>query len=148
MSDQNQLYNERNTLAIGLARAMLALGYKAGWGMDAEKIGMGWDEDWATVLYIDLPDGAQLSYHMNSDTAEAARTLPKYDGNWNGEFTGREVPSWLIHMRDVSLQKEVDKARHIVNWLRVQANSSLTAIEKDTFVEAHNAALAIVENRA
>jgi hypothetical protein len=100
MDKQDQIYNERNTLAIALARTMIALGYKAGYALDTEKIAAGWDESWATVVYIDLPDGAQISYHMNTDTAESARTLPAYEGAWDGKFTGREVPRWLNHMRD------------------------------------------------
>lgn len=108
MSDHialNQTYNERNTLMIALARTMLLLGHKAGYGIDLAKAALGWGEDWSTVVYIDLPDGCQLSYHMNNGTAAAARTLPLYPGKWDGTWLGREAPDWLIHMRDVSLQK-------------------------------------------
>lgn len=117
----NQTYNERNTLMIALARTMLLLGHKAGYGVDLPKLEMGWTEDWATVVYIDLPDGKQLSYHMNEFTAEAARTLPLYPGKWDGSFVGREVPDWLISLHDLrTSEAELALAEAVINANRPQ----------------------------
>ena len=83
----NRAYKERNTSVILSALLAAELGYKSGWGKDGNE---SWDDEWRTVVYIDLPTG-QVSWHMDPETSEIARSLlPLYKGKWNGTFASRE----------------------------------------------------------
>jgi hypothetical protein len=74
------LYIERNNLAVALAKMVLAQGGKAGTGLHHN----------TTVLYIDVPGVGQVSYHLLGDDAALAADLPIYEGGWDKTFTGRE----------------------------------------------------------
>lgn len=88
----NRAYSERNRLAIGMAMAVVAAGGSAGWAVDPDWESKGWEFDWSVVVYIDLPSGEQISYHMAPEqAAQAQDLLPAYTGEWNGKFTGREA---------------------------------------------------------
>lgn len=88
------VYTQRNTLAIAFADLATKLGWPAGWGTD--ELSEGWDKSWKRVVYVQLPSGKQLSWHMNPATeAWAHSVLRKYDGQWDGTFHGREAPDWL-----------------------------------------------------
>jgi hypothetical protein len=81
-----EIYTQRNNCAIAFAKAAVAAGWKAGRGIDSAAL----DEAWAHVVYIDLPDGRQVSYHINPDQVHMLNSLPVYDGQWDGTFVGRE----------------------------------------------------------
>lgn len=90
-------YADRNRLAIAFAKAAVCAGWEAGYAMDADK--PHWDEEWRHVVYVSLPTGEQVSWHMSPTEAPLARELPHYAKPWNGEFLGRTMywPS-LIHV--------------------------------------------------
>lgn len=96
----NQVYTERNNAVIAMAAFALAAGCEAGWALDPNWREKGWDVEWATVVYVRLPDGSQVSYHMAPAEAETARALlPKFTGTWDGTFIGRE-PQWPLRLRE------------------------------------------------
>lgn len=81
MSDRmNEVYDQRNLLAIALAQLVPGSGV----GLDTET--KGWDDSWRTVVYLHLPRG-QVSFHMSPQHAELAQmNLPTYDGRWDSTF--------------------------------------------------------------
>lgn len=88
-------YNERNALAIAFTRAAVMLGWNAGVGIDETKLE--WDDNWRYVLYVDLPNGKQVSWHLNPTAADVlvkdVNDLSLYTGKWSGDFHGRD-PKW------------------------------------------------------
>lgn len=88
----NRAYSERNALAIGFAKMAKLAGFDAGHGLDdcPEK---GWDPEWLHVVYVDLPDGRQVSWHMGPDMVERASALGEYGKPWDGTMHGRDL-SW------------------------------------------------------
>lgn len=107
-----RVYDERNAMAISIARLALAAGYKAGWGTDNDE-NKKWDKYWRTVVYVQFdgvtPDELdaehypmQLSWHMPPDWQTAAQALlPKFDGQWDGSFLGREPAKYVGHVPSV-----------------------------------------------
>lgn len=85
-------YAQRNTLAVAFAKAAIAAGWTAGRGYDSNE---SWDPEWRHVVYVDLPDGAQVSWHMNPDQVYLLDELPEYPGEWDGTFKGRES-AWCV----------------------------------------------------
>lgn len=88
------VYHQRNQLAIAFAYTAHLAGMKAGRAFDTSKKALGWDDEWCHVVYVDLPDGGQVSWHMSPEAVPLMTGLPTYDGVWNGEFTGRN-PAWV-----------------------------------------------------
>lgn len=83
----NDIYTQRNNCAIAFAKAAVAAGWKAGRGIDPKQF----DESWAHVVYIDLPNGKQVSYHIAPEQVPLMDGLPQYDGEWDGTFLGRDT---------------------------------------------------------
>jgi hypothetical protein len=83
MLETQQVYSERNALAVALAKTVLANGGKAGTGVDVS----GW-----VVLYVDTPAG-QVSWHFWEHDHHLLEGVPKYEGEWDGKFTARD-PEW------------------------------------------------------
>lgn len=94
----NGVYYERNQLAIALARLTLMHSDYAGTpeSVDDPKAGYGFDEKTGrAVVYVTLPMGHQVSWHMDDKTTERFRRmgtkpLPRFQGEWDGTFLGRE----------------------------------------------------------
>ncbi|QMP23993.1 hypothetical protein DDSR119_75 [Pseudomonas phage DDSR119] len=82
------IYTQRAALAVAVARLILAQGGTA--GIKPANIEAG---EWA-ILYIELPDGAQLSYHISQEDDGLLAGLPLYKGEWDGTFLGRGA-EWL-----------------------------------------------------
>lgn len=76
-------YAERNRCVALVARMALALGLKAG---VRRHEGGDWEDDWRTVLFIDLPTG-QVSWHFHDSELELLEGLPPYEGAWDGHDT-------------------------------------------------------------
>ena len=97
----NAVYRERNELAIALARLTLlrqgelgrGKGSWAGYGFD--------DKTGRAVVYVQLPSGHQISWHMDDDTSAmfastfGVNPLPEFDGQWDGTFIGHEE-NWAV----------------------------------------------------
>lgn len=97
----NAVYAERNELAIALARLTLVrqIELKQGKGNWA---GYGFDpNNGRAVVYVQLPSGHQISWHMNDEITEkfsnpdAEKPLPVFEGEWDGTFIGREE-NWAV----------------------------------------------------
>lgn len=98
---------QRNTAVIAFADLAIKLGWKAGWGRDDTD---GYDEEWRTVVYVDMPNGKQLSWHMSPDVVSwAKQVLPPFDGQWDRTFWGRTAPEWLTLLPAFSLDRVSDK---------------------------------------
>lgn len=82
----NNIYSERNRLAIAFVRMAVELGWNAGCGMDE---GKEWELEWCHVLYVDLPDGRQVSWHMSPEEIPLLKDIPKYNGKWDGSYHAR-----------------------------------------------------------
>ncbi len=84
--DPDLVYRERAALASAFARLALASGWKAGFNP-----GLGWPypSEWG-VLYVDLPTGEQVSWHIADRDVGLMEGLPTYAGKWDGKFTGRD----------------------------------------------------------
>jgi|GEM_PF-3008400 len=101
----DRAYAERNALAIAFAKAALAAGWRAGRGYDDDQ-SKDWAPQWRHVVYVDLPDGRQVSWHMAPTEVELLDRLPQYAGEWNGEFTARD-PSWCRFDAPAAAQEAV-----------------------------------------
>ena len=117
----DSVYRERNLLAIALARLTLRSGRSAGWGLDGKTQ--------RAVVYVQLPGGQQVSWHMD-DALSCALTggykeggtfgkdlLPKFEGEWDGTFKAREA-DWPTLIRPLgsmwSAAMKIDSKGHYV----------------------------------
>jgi hypothetical protein len=82
---KDDAYLERNKCVVLIVKMALALGLKAGVAQhdpnDKE-----WEDDWRTVVYIDLPSG-QISWHFHDSQKNLLGRLPLYEGLWDGHST-------------------------------------------------------------
>ena len=82
--DHSLVYRERAALAVAFARLALSCGWRAGAHFTE-------DESQWSVLYVDLPNGEQVSWHIAPSDEDLLADLPTYTGEWNGKFTGRDA---------------------------------------------------------
>ena len=63
MSELDQVYTERAIAAVLAAKLALRSGLQAGVGTDQDEM---WKADsrWQVVLFVELPGGGQISWHM------------------------------------------------------------------------------------
>lgn len=99
----DRAYTQRNNAAVALVRMALLLGWPAGRGLDNKTEN---DLAWRHVVYIDLPSGEQVSYHMAPDDVPLLEGLPEYAGEWDGKFTGTTawadlVPAAAVEARPI-----------------------------------------------
>jgi len=94
----DEVYRERNLLAVALARMALRSGLKAGWAND-NKMGR-------AVVYVELLPGSQVSWHMDDsfntsgwknkqEPDGVAKFLPHTAMQWDGTYLARE-PNWPL----------------------------------------------------
>ena len=81
---KNGAYSERNHLVAALAR--LYPSYIARTNIK------GWDNEWHSCVYINLPSG-QISYHYHDSDHYLFEHLPPFIGEWDGHDKG------LVHDR-------------------------------------------------
>lgn len=96
-------YTQRNVLAIAFVKMALKLGWTAGRGIDGKTES---DMEWRHVVYVDLPCGEQVSFHMAPSEVELLDGLPCYRGEWNGTFVGTS-PSWHHLLDEVPAPREL-----------------------------------------
>ena len=82
-----QVYAERNCCAIALAKIASKCGLNAGRGMDDNE---NHDPEWRHVVYIEMPGGEQVSYHINPQQVHLLEGLPEYTKSWDGTYRGRD----------------------------------------------------------
>lgn len=110
----NEVYRQRNSLAIAFCRAAILLGWPAGKGIDGE----GHPDEragWSWVVYVDTPKG-QISWHISPDSAHLLVDLPMYAGKWDGTYNGRDnnwpdalLPNTAEHINNKNKQYYIDK---------------------------------------
>lgn len=91
---ESGVYGQRNRLAIAFALMALGMGWNAGRGLDSDETK---DANWRHVVYIDLPGGKQVSWHIAPTEVPLLDMLPEYDGQWDGTFLGT-TENWLQHL--------------------------------------------------
>jgi hypothetical protein len=83
---RNAVYKERN-----LILALLVNYLKGGLTSDhigiKEHVGEDWDDEWRHVLFIDLPHGGQVSWHLYKDELVNFPGIGEYKGEWDGHDT-------------------------------------------------------------
>lgn len=89
IDDINAVYTERNRLAIGLVKMALFAGYNAGKGKDPAG-----EPGWDNVVYVDLPNGKQVSWHIAPTEIYLLNDIPEYKGEWDKTYLGK-TPEWL-----------------------------------------------------
>ena len=80
-SQVDQVYFERNQLVAALARMYPS-------GVRKTEI-EGWDAEWHTCVFIDLPTG-QASWHFHDRDVWLLEGLPVYTKPWDGHTTGEK----------------------------------------------------------
>lgn len=110
-------YSERNALAVAFAKAALAAGWKAGQGTDNDP-GKDWDPEWRHVVYVELPTGQQVSWHLSPSELALLEGLPLYDGEWDGTFGARDL-RWALF--DFSISALRDRAVPAETALQLQS---------------------------
>lgn len=80
----NEVYKERDlvpALAVAFAQENdVNVGIKQHQGED-------WDDDWRNVVFIDLPDFGQVSWHIHKDELINFRYVGAYNDKWDGHST-------------------------------------------------------------
>jgi len=88
-ADKEGAYKERNLCVALIAKFSVMLGYQVGLGRHE---GWDWDDDWRTIVFIDLPTG-QVSWHIHDSEVEMfnflrlEHTYCYYPGKWDGHST-------------------------------------------------------------
>lgn len=78
-------YRERNRCVALIARMALQLGLRVGVRKHPAD-DKGWEPDWRTVVFIDLPTG-QVSWHFHDSERGLLEGLPPYPERWDGHDT-------------------------------------------------------------
>lgn len=81
---KDKAYEERNKVVAALARAMIALGGRA--GRKETKI-PDWNPVWRWAIYIEPKGGKQISWHYHESHASFFEFLPVVDWEWDGHET-------------------------------------------------------------
>lgn len=87
----NNAYAQRNALAVAFVKMALLQGWPTGRGIDGREEN---DMEWRHVVYVDLPNGDQVSWHMAPEQVYLLDGLPCYRGEWNGKWTATDV-DWV-----------------------------------------------------
>ena len=77
----NSAYTQR-MIAVRMLAVMSGCNY--GLGKDDNE---DWDDEWRTVVYIDLPQG-QVSWHIAPHDLHLFDDFPQYKGKWDGNSNG------------------------------------------------------------
>lgn len=88
-----QIYSERNACIIAAVKLALKAGLPAGRGTDPNAM----SSEWAHVVYISLPGGQQVSYHISPDQVHLLEGLPTYPHEWDGTYLGRDA-DWCKYL--------------------------------------------------
>lgn len=85
-AQKDNAYDERNKCVVAMARMAHALGCDVGVG---RHVGDDWEDDWRSILFIDLPTG-QVSWHFHDSELELLADLPRYVAPWDGHSTSEK----------------------------------------------------------
>lgn len=93
----NLAYRQRNNAVIALVKMALMLGWPSGRGVDSKTDN---DMEWRHVVYIDLPNGEQVSYHMAPEDVIHLEGVPAYRGKWDGKHTGTTTWHSMLEVKE------------------------------------------------
>jgi hypothetical protein len=79
----DSVYTERNLCVALIAQYAPWFGHKIGL---KRHVGAKFDDEWQTVLFIDLPTG-QVSWHLHERELVNFPDVGVYDGEWDGHTT-------------------------------------------------------------
>jgi hypothetical protein len=79
-------YAERNQCVALIARMALKLGWLAGTGRHPD-LDTDWEDDWRTILFVNIPDAGQVSWHFHDTERHLLARLPEYPTGWDGHDT-------------------------------------------------------------
>jgi hypothetical protein len=98
-SEIDKVYSERNRLAVAFCKMAVNAGWKA--GRRAHVGEEDWDDEWKTVIAVELPNGKQVSWHISDREHVLALQLPEVDLPWDGTNIAKQV-DWTdnITVRD------------------------------------------------
>lgn len=83
-AQKNGAYSERNKCVALIAHLARLLDWAS--GTRQHEGTEPWDDDWRTVVFIDLPTG-QISWHLQDAEKPLVADLPHYEGTWDGHST-------------------------------------------------------------
>lgn len=106
----NRAYAQRNTMAVALVKMALLLGWPAGRGIDGRE---GHPVEWRHVVYVQLPGGEQVSYHIAPSEQHLLADLPEFAGEWDGNYTGTDA-DWPKHVTGEPVPKLRHAAREVL----------------------------------
>lgn len=86
MVNCDAVYEERNRVVAGLARLALDGGGDA-WRAPHDPDDGSWDPEWRTIIFIVLPGGAQLSWHIHDRERGLFAFLRDGPNAWDGHTT-------------------------------------------------------------
>ena len=95
--DADQAYKKRDIAALLLARFASEYGYPVSMYLDDQPE---WEDDWRTVLRINLDYGAQVSWHLGPESAKEARKWFEYQ--CHGEWDGTHLSSDYSVLRNIA----------------------------------------------
>jgi len=93
---KDRAYSQRNTLAVAAVKMALLLGWPAGQAIDSNEES---EPEWRHVVYIQLPDGSQVSYHIAPDDLDLLHGIPGFSGQWDGSYLGT-MAHWIDSIPD------------------------------------------------
>lgn len=98
-AERDRAYAQRNTMAVALVKMALLLGWPAGRGIDGRE---DHPVEWRQVVYVQLPGGEQVSYHIAPSEQHLLADLPEFTGDWDGNYTGTEAdwPKYVPALRN------------------------------------------------
>jgi hypothetical protein len=128
---KDNAYFERNKCVTLIAKMALALGFKAGIAQH-DPDDKDWEDDWRTVIYIDLPSG-QVSWHFHDSHIHLLDGLPIYDGSWDGHST--EIKYERVLSPGVLHSKELDQLRLLIKSITLSSEKMKEALARDDEME-------------
>lgn len=82
---KDDAYSERNKLVALVAHFTLSIGGLAWLAQHPDD--PNWDSDWRTIVFVVLPNGSQLTWHIHDSERELFDFLPDGPNTWDGHDT-------------------------------------------------------------
>lgn len=83
---KDEAYRERGQCVALIARMALRWGWPVGLAKHPEG-DASWDADWRNIVFIELPETGQVSWHLHDSEMPLFAGLPEYTKPWDGHST-------------------------------------------------------------
>lgn len=94
-AQKDAAYSERNQCVALIARMARRMGWRVGVAQHPAE-DTSWEDDWRTILFIDLPTG-QATWHFHDSEKGLLEGLSEYvDAKWDGHST----PEKYVRVRE------------------------------------------------